>query len=341
MRYCLEPLTLDEGLRWDHLTAPFESRQLFHRDAWLHYLAVSRKIVIRHWALRERQQIVGYFCGGIVKKGFFRILGSPLKGWGSNSMGPVATHDFSERDFLEAVDDLAARERFAMVEIETPLVSGAHLSDFGYHAVSQRTYLVTLAPGHPEKMWSSLTQRTQVRKAIRSGLIAEDTSDPAIADEFYDQFLDVMTRKKLHPPYARSCPRLLFSSLKPRDLLFAVRVRDPNGEVVATGLFPHDQHTMYFWGGASRLEGRAYSPNDLLHWTVMEMAAARGLRLYNMCGDGFFKSKFGGTLHMTRRWHKFYSRTARLARSAYELSFHQRLRLQRWWHQIASGRGDR
>jgi hypothetical protein len=173
-----------------------------------------------------------------------------------------------------------------------------------------------------------------VRKAIKCGLTVEDTHDPAIADEFYDQFLDLMTRKGLYPPYSRSCPRLLFQLLKPRDSLFALRVRGPKGDVLATGLFPHDDHTVYFWGGASRPDAATYSPNDLLHWTLMERAAACGLRLYNMSGAGFFKKKFGGTLDEPKRWHKCYGPTARWARSGYASYAQQRLRLRGWWHSL-------
>jgi hypothetical protein len=74
-----------------------------------------------------------------------------------------------------------------------------------------------------------------------------------------------------------------------------------------------------FWGGASRISSWKLSPNDLLQWAAMEKGAAKGLRVYNMCGYGYFKSKFGGMLEEPKRWHKSYSVTARWARRAYAL----------------------
>ena len=78
---------------------------------------------------------------------------------------------------------------------------------------------------------------------------------------------------------------------------------------------------------------------DLLQWTAMEMAAARGLRLYNMCGNGFFKKKFGGVLQEPKRWHKCYSRPARWGRRAYERYVQHSLRLRGSWHRLVNVRG--
>jgi 2-polyprenyl-3-methyl-5-hydroxy-6-metoxy-1,4-benzoquinol methylase len=113
----------------------------------------------------------------------------------------------------------------------------------------------------------------------------------------------------------------MFGHLKKEDSLFALRVRDPQGRVLAAGLFPHDDSTLYFWSGASREDGHPLCPNDLMHWTVMRLAAGRGLRLYNMSGHGRFKRKFGGALTEVTRWHKSYWRTARWARHGYQAWF--------------------
>ncbi len=87
VRYDLEPLTSDEQRTWDALIAGYESAHLFHRQAWLDYLAESQGVKFRYWAIRESGTTVGYFCGGIFNKGPFRILGSPLKGWGTQLHG--------------------------------------------------------------------------------------------------------------------------------------------------------------------------------------------------------------------------------------------------------------
>lgn len=332
--YRLESLTEREVARWEELATPYETFELFHQRAWLDYLAASRGIDVRMWAIREAGRTVGYFCGGIQQKWPFKLLGSPLKGWGTNFMGPIMNADIDQRRLLDALDGLARTEHIAMAEIENRSLSEHALDAAQYTAVLGWTYQVRLTPQEPAAMWSALdsTCRNRIRKAEKAGLTVEDTDDPDVADEFYDQYTDLMRRKGSVPPYPREYPRLLFRHLRKADLLLALRVRDTSGRILATGLYPHDARTIYFWGGASWDDGRDLCPNEYLHWTAMCRAADQGLTRYDMCGYGRFKKKFGGTLITLKRWHKFYWRSAAMARRGYELYFQKRLRLLARWH---------
>ena len=159
-RYRLEPPTPDEAARWDDLITAYDSTQLFHQTAWLHYLAESRGVEIRRWAIRNDDRTVGYFCGGFFKMGPFRILGSPLKSWGTNYMGPLIDDQVSQESLISALDSLAHAERLAMLEIEHPILSPAVLQAAGFEPVSDWTYLVSLAPDNPDAMWGRLESRS-------------------------------------------------------------------------------------------------------------------------------------------------------------------------------------
>src|SRR6185436_4392522 len=98
------------------------------------------------WAVRRGNTTVGYFCAGMISKGFFRILGSPLKGWGTNSMGPLLSAGTDFREFLAALDGLAKSERLAMVEMEHPLLTPDLMTAFGYTTSTLWTYRVKLEP---------------------------------------------------------------------------------------------------------------------------------------------------------------------------------------------------
>ena len=325
----LEPLTEQQYRRWDELLERFPSRQLFHRRAWLDYLAASRGAVIKMWSLQDSRHTVGYFCGGLIQKGPFRILGSPLRGWGTNFMGPVADEEVDGTAFLAALDVVAREERIHMTELEYPGQPNGSLQAADYEAEGGLTYVVSLTPFEPRACWERIhsKKKNQIRKAIKSGLTVEDTDDPAVADEFYERFEDLMRRKGRVPPYSREYPRLLFRHLKPAGLLFSLRVRDSSGAILATGLFPHDAETVYFWGGSSWQEGRDLNPNDFLQWSAIRLASEHGLKAYNMCGPGRFKRGFGGDLLELRRWHKSYSLPARWARRGYEMYFRAWIRL--------------
>jgi len=319
VQYGLEPLTDEEQKTWDTRIARYESVHLFHRQAWLDYLAASQGVQIAYWTVREAERTVGYFCGGTFQKGPFRLLGSPLKGWGSNFMGPVVSSDFNPEAFLHALDELAANEGFAMLEIENPVLDAGLMASHGYEVKVDSTYIVELTPQDEARVWNRIDKKdhSTVRKARRLGLRVVECSDAGMTAEYYDQFVEVMTRKGLFPPYDVERPRQLFEHLYPKDMLLALEVLSPEGQPIATGLFPHDDKTIYYWGGASRFAGRQYSPNDLMHWSVLEWALKRGLTAYNMCGPGKFKQKFGGELVPTQRWQKYYSPMARWGRAAY------------------------
>jgi len=334
----LEPLGSDEARRWDELLAPYASRQLFHRQVWLDYLAATRGAEIHKWSIEAGDRRRGYFCGGIVRKGPFRILGSPLRGWGTNFMGPAMDDDepIDQLGLLGALDAVSRQERLAMIELESPLLQPSALSARSYEDDPGRTFLVSLVPFDPDATFERIhsKKRNQIRKAVKSGLTVEDTDDPAVADEFYDRFQDLMRHKGLVPPYPREYPRALFRCLKPAGLLFSLRVRDASGRVLANGLFPHDDRAVYFWGGASWQDGRELNPNDYLQWSVIRLACERGLHVYNMCGPGRFKAGFGGDLVDIHRWHKCYSRAARWARRGYQVCFNAGLRLRARWTRL-------
>ena len=89
-------------------------------------------------------------------------------------------------------------------------------------------------------------------------------TNPAVADEFYDRFQDLMWRKGTAPPYpasSRACSSVTETGRPPLQL----RVRDEAGRVLATGLFPHYDRTVYFWAGASWQKRPRLNPNDFLH----------------------------------------------------------------------------
>jgi len=322
--YELEPLSALEIAQWDNLIAPYPCRELFHREAWLQYLAMSRGVSIRRWAIRDKGRTIGYFPAGVFKKGPYLILGSPLRGWGSGVMGPVVGDGFDPERFLGALDDLAGRERIAMLEIESSVLCDEHMQRFDYDFSSNQTYIVELTPEDPELMWRRIQPSTRnvIRRAPKNGLTVEDSDDPDIVRELYDGWTEIAARRSNRPPpYDFRTVKLMFEHLKPRDMLFALRVRNSEGIPVATGFFPHDDRTAYFSLTGNHKAYFKLNPNDVLQWTLMSMAAARGIRKYDMYGFGHFKSKFGGQLCWKKRWHRFYAESAKLARWSYERYF--------------------
>jgi GNAT acetyltransferase-like protein len=321
-QYRLEPLSAEQEARWDDLLLSCSGHHVFHRRAWLDYLAESRGITTRLWQVSDPEGAVGYFCGGTLKKGPFRILGSPLTGWGTNTLGPVFKRaDADHGAFLAALDELARAERLATIELESTLLSEGALEAAGFEPTAAWTYLVHLDAFDSGATWRRLSGpcRNRIRRALSEGLRVEATEDPAFVDDYYAQYAAVMRRKGMRPHYPIDYPRALFSHLQKDGSVLALQVKDKANRAVASGLFPYDERGLYFWGAASVHESLDQCPNELLHWTAMQLAAEKGLTTYNMSGHGRFKKKFGGTLTLVKRWHKHYWRSAGWARRGYRL----------------------
>jgi hypothetical protein len=338
--YELVPLSAEDASRWDELVMTYPGYEIFHRQAWLDYLAESRGVSIRQWAVCKQGRRLGLFCGGEVRKGPFRILGSPLKGWYTNSMGALLDAGADPVEFLRALDSWAKREGIAMVEFEQNRFPEDVLAAAGFEPMEDLTYRVEL--DDEESMLKRLhkSRRYGVRKALASGLQAEICETSEVAGEFYDRFCATMRRKGVAPGFPRSHPRLLLEHLRRVDRILGLRIRDSQGRLLSVGLFPFDNQTLYFWGGADSVEGRELFPNDFLHWSAMRLGRQRGLRCYDMSGYGRFKSKFGGELVTLRRWHKAYWRSARWARKAYAFCHRQRLLGRAWLLKFSQAPGS-
>ena len=108
------------------------------------------------WSLQEGHRTRGYFCGGVIQKGPFRILGSPLRGWGTNLMGPVVDDDVDPAALLAALDEVSREERVAMTELEFHGQRAEALQAAGYEAEEGRTYVVPLTPFDEKACWDRI-----------------------------------------------------------------------------------------------------------------------------------------------------------------------------------------
>ncbi|MGH7231351.1 MAG: GNAT family N-acetyltransferase, partial [Nitrospiraceae bacterium] len=136
--------------------------------------------------------------------------------------------------------------------------------------------------------------RRCIRKADKNGVIIEEAQDLEFADEYFAQLQGVFAKQSLVPTYGVERVRQLITHLYPTGNLFLLRARDQQGRCIATGIFPHLNGVMYFWGGASWRHCQFLRPNEAVQWHAMKMGRKIGLRIYDMGGSGAYKRKYGG-----------------------------------------------
>ena len=313
----LEPLTAEQIARWDSLIAEFPHRSVFHRQAWFNCLVEMQDAEWKYWAVTDHGRTVGYFSAGIICRGPFRILGSPLRTWRTNHIGPLLEEGADRQAFVKALDELAKEERLAMIEIEYPGMPHAAYEEASFICHQTWTNQLPLSPDHESMLRrASRGRRYGIRRAQRCELEVFDCENAAFL--VHDQLSRTLQTKGAVCPFPKEFPESIVRHLKPLGLVYSLGVRNPQGETVAAGLFPKDNGTVYLWECSSEMRGRSRHPNDLLHWGLICRAADDGLGVYDMSGYGRFNHSFGTDLISVHRWNKCYSSSARAARSVYE-----------------------
>ena len=314
---------------WDVRIRDMDGKTLFHESCWHEHLrAVRPEASMMYCAIMDGAKPVGYFCALSLRKLLLPVVGSPLPGTGTNYMGPVLEPGVDQAAVVHALLSFLRRSLTAHVELTSTFLEESTMTNERFSVHRHVTHVVPLGSDEASA-WKSLkgTARNRINKAIQGGLVAEVVTDPAIADQFFEQFIEVYAKQGMVVPFGADRPRSLFAALMPAGRLLPIRVRNGD-DVIAAGLFPFDERCVYFWGAASWLRAQALCPNELLHWTVIREAIARRVPEYNMCGGtSQFKDKFGGSdiryIHYTRSFLPLLSQ----ARRAYAYMHYRQLKL--------------
>lgn len=295
MTYTFE--RLDAQLEnWSSRTDIQRALTIFQTPAWLTFLSDTQRGEPVIAALKEGQAILGYFIGMIVRKLGLRILGSPFPGWSSSYMGLALCGEVDRRQAVQALIDFAFDD-LGCVQLEM-MDRNLTVRDFeglGVQYRMLRGFEIDLRRNE-EELFSGMTSacRRCIRKAEKEGVIIEEAHDSGFVDDYYAQLRDVFAKQRLVPTYDIERVRHLITRVHPTGQLLLLRARDPNGRCIATGMFPHLNGAMYFWGGASWRQYQMLRPNGAIQWQAMKIGKRNGVHTYDMGGGGKYKRKYGG-----------------------------------------------
>ena len=329
--YSLEEISLSPDA-WDAAIRGYKSKALFHESAWLAHLERTQNGQRLLVAIRDGNDDVGYFCGVVIRKGPFRVLGSPLRGWWTPVMGPIV-NECDEQALLVALGNFCRTKGIDYIELCSHVFKDESMEAAGYLPENDITYLLRISS--PDEMWRRMEKnaRNPIRQAEKKGVSVEAASDISVMGEYFAQLQAVFARKSLTPPHRREMVYDLWESLYPLGKLVVLRAMH-EGRYIATHIGAFDERVLYGLGWASWPEAYPLRPNDLIQWKVMTFAAEKGLLLYDMCGGGEFKAKFGAEVVPRVRWHKGLTLSARIGRDLYKAFWFGRRellqRLRRW-----------
>ncbi len=295
MTYAFERLDLASDDWFSEIKA-LEVGRVYQTPAWLAFLSATQHGEPVVALLKDDNFAIGYFTGMIIRKAGLRILGSPFPGWTTDYMGLALSPRVDRRSAVRALINFAFRElRCVHLEVMDRNLTMSDLDGLGMQHRAYHGFEIDLTSEENE-LFANMTSacRRCVRKAQKEGVVVEAAHDLQFADEYYAQLQDVFAKQHRVPTYDLERVRQLINHVHPTGHLLLLRARNRHGRCIATGIFPHMNGVMYFWGGASWRAFQGVRPNEAVQWAAIKMGKRKGLRTYDMGGGGDYKRKYGG-----------------------------------------------
>jgi len=286
----LDPARFD----WAQL-CEFDDQLIFQTREWMQFISRtqgSQPVLAR---VLDDGDEVGFFTGQTFKRFGLRLLGSPFPGWTTLSMGFVLRAGVSRRAALEALIAFAFGDlRCVHFELQDRWLSHAEVADLGLEVTHSVMFELDLT-AEDDDMFGRMSGpcRRSIRKSAKSGVIVEQAGGEQFAAEYHEQLIDVFARKQLTPSYGVERVTELIRCLEPTGRLLLLRARGPDGNSIATGIFPAMNGTAHFWGSASWRQLMWLRPNEALVWHAMRYWRDRGMTVMELGGGGDYKRKFG------------------------------------------------
>ena len=270
---------------WNSLVEQFPNATLFHTMEWLNVLERTFHLKKLLLGLYRDGRMVGLFPVLMTRKGLFRILGSPLTGWGTPYMGPLVEAELLD-EAMRAFDGFVKSLRVDYVEVRFPQANLSLSSMTRFNNEQVYTYILDL-DGSEDKVWSKLKSqcRNKVRKALKSNVKIVEPEEKSWVEDFYPMLTRSFAKTGQVPGRTRGFYYNLWDSLRPVGRL-KVLLAEYEGHRVAGGVFPMYRDTIYFIAGGSYGGYNKVAPNNLMHWHMIKWAAMNGLRKYDFCGKG-------------------------------------------------------
>jgi CelD/BcsL family acetyltransferase involved in cellulose biosynthesis len=320
-----------DAAAWDAILATRTDALVFHTPGWLAFLSDTQGAEPVLAAVRADGRTVGHFVGAIVQRFSIRILGSPLRGWGTPYMGFLLDDDADRPAAARALLEFAFRDLGCMhVELVDRRLDGERMTGTGFAIETPPTFIVDIGAAEDEILRRMQAKTRQyIRKAAREGLRAEVATDPAFVDEYEAQLRTVFALQGLVPTYGADRVKALVRCLEPGGQVLRLRILNSDGVCLATGISVGFSQDAYSWGAASDRTAATTHATQLLWWEAFRHWHARGAVRFDMGGAGDYKAAYGGVPVVEYRFFRSRLPGLRTARAAYRRLVRLRQRIAR------------
>jgi len=180
------------------------------------------------------------------------------------------------------------------------------MAGLGFRAEETPTFRAPLFPGDEKKQLQLFkdSARRNIKRAHKLGLEVRFETEETFIEPHYEQLRDVYLRGGNTISFSLERTRQAFRHLRDAGALIAASVWLPDGKtMIASGIFAVEGRELLLWSWAHSTRYRWYRATELLTWSIMTRAMARGCDTFDLMGLGDFKAKFGAALDCTKtRW---------------------------------------
>jgi lipid II:glycine glycyltransferase (peptidoglycan interpeptide bridge formation enzyme) len=211
-------------------------------------------------------------------------------------MGFNMMPDVSRREALQALPTFAFKELGChYLEVVDPCLSAGDWAGLPYKVEHLNWYAIDLTKSEGELLAGMKSSgRNCIRKSIKNGVTIEEASDIGFAQEYYDQYKDVLAKRSMAPAYSLDYVQKLIETLLPTGHLLLLRARNFEGVCIATGIFLALNKTAVFWGAASWRQHQSLRPNEPLAWSGIQKLKSKGIQELHFGGQcEQYKEKLG------------------------------------------------
>lgn len=257
----------------------------FHEPSWLDAAARGTGFRLRFAGVYEGPELTAVVPGFIAPRGPVRMFGSPLRGTMTSYLGATSLDarwtGVGHRELTERVAD-HARRRWHVVLARTTVRNApdARVPMPGprWHEQRPGSYRLDLTIGE-DALFANLKSscRRNVRKAGREGVEMVPLDDHRV---FFHVLEDTFRRHGSKSWQRERYFASLMEELGPLGMaeMWGARYED---EIIAAGLFFHDERELHFIAGGSLAEHGSLPTSYLMHWHAIERAARAGLQVFN------------------------------------------------------------
>jgi Acetyltransferase (GNAT) domain len=270
---------------WFHANRELlQHRSPFHDPAWLEAVSRGIRFDLGFVGFFDRGELEAVVPGFLTKRGPFRLFGSPLRGTMTSYLGPVTLAprtDDGMREMAAACASFARRRwhtSYVSFTLRDAPAERVPLPGPSWHEKRAGSYRLDLTPGE-DALFAGLKAhcRRNVRRAARQGVTIVSNDDHHC---FYRILQDTFRRHGSANWHSPRFFEIIMRDLVQRDLLWSWGALY-QGDIIAVGLFFHDEREMHYISGAS-LSGYGSLPTSyLLHWNAIATATRAGLRVFN------------------------------------------------------------